>query len=291
MKRKMYEELKEALQIDVSYGQEVCKKQAPGQGERTSAPRNRLDACKKQAHREQVLTSVRNMQAVQKTKKRIGFAEFVFRQIPFMGKELWMTQGAAAAAMLGILYLAAGRDMRGLYTLHVPLLAGILAVVLVMVSVPVLLMSYRFQMYEVELVSRISLPRLLAAKMILLAIEYMAVLVFSVGMAAGMADVSVVRAALYFLLPLLAACTGCVQIIRLTDGWTETVQRGGMCEGYCAGLAGVLIVIHAVKPAVYDNVRLWILLLVCIFPLFVRSVRIWVKESGEVCDKTGMAEI
>ena len=181
MKRKMYEKLKEALQIDVSYGQEVCKKQT---------------------HREQVLTSVRNMQAVQKTKKRIGFAEFVFRQIPFMGKELWMTQGAAAAAMLGILYLAAGRDMRGLYTLHVPLIAGILAVVLVMVSVPVLLMSYRFQMYEVELVSRISLPRLLAAKMILLAIEYMTVLVFSVGVAAGMADMSVVRAALYFLLPL-----------------------------------------------------------------------------------------
>lgn len=116
MKRKMYEELKEALQIDVSYGQEVCKKQAPGQGERTSAPRNRLDAGKKQAHREQVLTSVRNMQAVQKTKKRIGFAEFVFRQIPFMGKELWMTQGAAAAAMFGILYLAAGRDVRGLCT-------------------------------------------------------------------------------------------------------------------------------------------------------------------------------
>ncbi len=132
-------------------------------------------------HKEELLLLIGNMQAMQRKKKRIGFIEFILRQIRFMGKNLWLTQGAAAFAMFGIGYLSTGKDIEGLCIRHIPLLLGVFAIMQVMASIPLLLTSYRYQMHEIEMASRISLPRLLMAKLIILAVEYLAVFVFCVG--------------------------------------------------------------------------------------------------------------
>ncbi len=236
-------------------------------------------------HKEELLLLIGNMQAMQRKKKRIGFFEFILRQIRFMGKNLWLTQGAAAFAMFGIGYLSTGKDIEGLCIRHIPLLLGVFAIMQVMASIPLLLTSYRYQMHEIEMASRISLPRLLMAKLIILAVEYLAVFVFCVGLSVGMAGMPAVSLAVYFVFPLLAACTGCVQIIRHTEGWEEVAGRVGACEGYCVCLGAVFIVLYGMKPFLYGNVRLWMLLMSGLFPLFILSVGRWVKESGEVGER------
>lgn len=274
MKRKMYEELREALQIDTASCQKAFNRGVSEQ---------ETDAW---THKEQLLMSVRNMESVKPTKERIGFFEFMVRQIPFIGKPLWITQGIAAFAVFGILYLASN----DISIRHIPLFVGTLAVMQVMASVPLLLMSYRYQMYEIELVSQMSFPRLLMAKMALLSIEYMAVFVFCVVLSTGIAGMSAVRVSLHFLLPLFAACTGCIQIIRHTGGWDEVSQRVGACEGFCTCLVAALAILYKMKPVIYDNTGLWTILIVCIFLLLIRSVCMWVKESEEVADKAAAAE-
>ncbi len=259
----MYEELGKALKIDVS-------------GKRVGST---------EENKASVLASVRKLHSVWQPRKRISFFTFTVRQLPFMGKEMWMTQGSAAAVMFMVIYRTMDGGLEYLSMRHIPLLMGILAVVLVMSSVPLLLMSCRYHMQEIELASRISLPRLLMAKMTLLAVEYLAVFAFCVGLTTGAAGLSAGRMALYFLLPLFLACTGCVQIIRNTKGWEEASQRAGVCVGFCVCLGAALIVLYRRTPAVYDNVRLWALLVVCIFPLLLISVRRWVEESGEVGER------
>ncbi len=281
MKGKMCEELKAALKIEVV----PCEKNVDGfcrhneEGERHRTER-----------KEQLLSLVRNMQSMKRQKKRIGFSEFVLRHIPFMGKDLWLTQGVIAFSMFGILYLTINRDLQALCIRHIPILLGLLAIMLVMASIPLMLSSYHYKMYEIELATRISLPRLLAAKMILLALEYMAVFAVSVGLSMSMADVSAVSVTLYFVPPLLVACTGCVQIIRHMDGWEEAAQKVGVCEGYCVCLAALLILLYRMKPVLYGNDMLGTGITIGILPMFLQSVRMWLKESGEVSDKAS-AEI
>lgn len=269
MKQKMFGELGNALKIDVGSG---GKSNENGE------------------HKEKVLLSVQNTLAVRPPKKRIRFLEFMLRQIPFMGRKFWTAQGAAAFAMSGILYLSAAGELERLSVRHIPPLMGILAVMLVMSSIPFILMPYRYQMYEIEMVSRISLSRLLMAKMTLLAAEYVIVFVCSAGALTGTVNLSMARLAFYFGLPLLAACTGCVQIIRHTDKWKEASQRAGVCEGYCVCLGAVLIILYDRKPALYESMETWSILSFLLFLVLILSVRLWMKESARIGGRAGVID-
>lgn len=276
MDRKQYEELRNALKIDVK----VCR-----EAEDAKAAARRI-----QAQRERVLQSVRNLPAVQEPRKRIGFFEFMLRQIPFMGRDLWMSQGSAALLVFGVLYLSLCGDLEYLSIRHIPLMLGILAIMLVMTSIPLLLRPYRYQMHEIELASRQSLWKLLTAELILLMTEDLVVFGVSAGIATGIAGLSAVKVTLYFLLPLLIAGTGCAQLIRRTGGWEEVSQRIGLCEGYCGLLAMVLLILYRTKPVVYGETGVWVICTVIVFPLFVLSVGTWLKDSTEVGERTGMVD-
>ena len=276
MDRKQYEELRNALKIDVK----VCREM-----EDTGVVARRM-----RAQRERVLQSVRDLPAVQMPKRRIGFFEFMFRQIPFMGRDLWMSQGSAALVVFGVLYLSLCGDLAYLSIRHIPLMLGILAIMLVMTSIPLLLRPYRYQMHEIELASRQSLRKLLSAELLLLTVEDLVVFGVSAGIATGIAGLSAVKAAMYFLLPLLLAGTGCVQLIRRTGGWEEISQRIGICEGYCGLLMMVLLIIYRTKPVVYGETGAWMICTVIVFPLFVLSVGTWLKDSTEVGERTDMVD-
>lgn len=284
--RRLSEELENALKIDVKscrknslYGNKICGDKVEGEYQKKE---------KMQAHKEQLLVSVRNIQAVQRPKKRIGFFEFLFRQIPYLGKDLWMTQGFASFAAFGILYLSLGGDLKYLSIRHVPLLLGIMAIVLVMASVPLMLRPYQYQMHEIEMTTRMALPRLLTAELVFLVIEYLVVFGFCAGVTTSMAGLPVMKVILYFIFPLLLAGTGCVELIRRTGRWDEITQRMGVCEGYCICLAGILILLNNRMPALYDNVGAWAVLATVMLPLSVLSVHVWIKESWEVSEKEGI---
>lgn len=124
-----------------------------------------------------------------------------------------------------------------------------------------------------------------------MSVEYLAVLVFGVSVSAGMTGLSAVWAVFYFLLPLSAAGTGCIQIMRRTREWEETSHRLGMCEGYCVCLGTGFVVLYSMRETAYGSSELWGPLTVCMFLLFSLSVWTWVKESAEKGEEYGTGNL
>lgn len=236
--------------------------------------------CGNSCHRAQVLSAVRTMGSVQRRKKRIGFLEFMLRQIPFIGRDIWMLQGGTAFAVSLVLYLSVGGNLQYFPVHCIPPFLGIMAIALVMTSVPLMLRSYRYQMHEIELASRMSHMHLFSSYLAVLAAEYLAVFAFGTGVSVCMAGLPMAKAAVYFALPLFMASGGCVQLIRRTGGWERVAQRLGVCEGYCVVLAAGLVLLYDMKQAAYDSTGMWAALAFAGFAFLSWSVCTWVKESS-----------
>ena len=229
-------------------------------------------------HKEQVLSSVKSMRSMLRRTERIGLFEFMLRQIPFIGKDIWMMQGGAALSVSLVLYLIVGVNIQYFPVRYIPPVLGVMAVVLVMTSVPLMLRSYRYQMHETEMATRMSHLHVFLAYILLLSIEYLAVFVFVTGVSVHMAGLPAEKAAVYFVFPLFLAGAGCVQLIRRTDGWEKVSRRLGVCEGYCILLVAGLVLLYHMKQPVYDSTGLWAVLTAAGFAMYVQSVCSWVKE-------------
>ena len=50
------------------------------------------------------------------------------------------------------------------------------------------------------------------------------------------------------------------------------------------------MLLYRTKPAVYDKIGAWVICAVILFPLFVLSIGMWLKDSAEVGERTGMVD-
>ena len=88
------------------------------------------------AHKEQMLESIRQMQALKQRGRKIGFIRFLLRQVPFVAKKLWAMQGLMAMAVFVVLYSTLDGDLGYLGIRHIPALLGGLAVSQIMLAIP-----------------------------------------------------------------------------------------------------------------------------------------------------------
>ena len=165
------------------------------------------------AHKEQMLESIRQMQALKQRGRKIGFIRFLLRQVPFVAKKLWAMQGLMAMAVFVVLYSTLDGDLGYLASAY-PGFAGRLAVSQIMLAVPFMQRSFQYRMYEIEASTRLSYTSLVMANMILMAAGSMAVfsicaVVTSIGLKLPGMDMM-----LYFLLPFLVAGSGCFWILN-----------------------------------------------------------------------------
>ena len=237
-------------------------------------------------HREQVQKAVRKEALKRGGRRQISFGEFLLRQIPFMAKELWIIQGSIAAFIFLLLHHMLGGGFPFMEIRHIPLLAGIFAVVLVMAGVPFLVRSYQCRMYEVEMASKMSFTRLLLADLILaLAGSAAAFGVCGTLMARGMAhfvNVSGTMVALYFFLPFALSGSGCALILQTVKN-VETAARGiGFCEGYCMCLLALLLYLFRVQSWVYETAWIWQGAGAFMVPVSVYSVAKWIKKADSM---------
>lgn len=155
------------------------------------------------AHKEQMLESIRQMQALKQRGRKIGFIRFLLRQVPFVAKKLWAMQGLMAMAVFVVLYSTLDGDLGYLGIRHIPALLGGLAVSQIMLAIPFMQRSFQYRMYEIEASTRLSYTSLIMANMILMAAGSMAVfsicaVVTSIGLKLPGMDMM-----LYFLLSLI----------------------------------------------------------------------------------------
>lgn len=236
--------------------------------------------------RQQVIQAVRQEALKRRPRRRISFLEFLLRQIPFMAKGLWLIQGGIAAVTVLLLYRTLGGDFPLMGIRHIPLLAGMLAVSLVMTGAPFLVRSYQCRMYEVEMVSRMSLAGVLAADLILAAAG--SVVTFGVCgalMARGMALVqngSGWMIVLYFFLPFALSGSGCALILQNVRSGEEAARGLGFCEGYCVLLLALLWYLFRTCPWIYEEIWIWRRAMILMVPVLAYSMARWVKRTTSI---------
>lgn len=232
------------------------------------------------AHKEQMLESIRQMQALKQRGRKIGFIRFLLRQVPFVAKKLWAMQGLMAMAVFVVLYSTLDGDLGYLGIRHIPALLGGLAVSQIMLAIPFMQRSFQYRMYEIEASTRLSYTSLIMANMILMAAGSMAVfsicaVVTSIGLKLPGMDMM-----LYFLLPFLVAGSGCFWILNGIRRSGNQDVGTGICEGYCAGLMAALLLLAKAMPQVYETMAAWRIAMLIMLPASAVSVYWFIRQSS-----------
>ena len=231
-------------------------------------------------HKEQMLESIRRMQALDQRGRKIGFVRFLLRQVLFLGKRLWAMQGLMAMAVFAVLYSTLDGNLSYLGIRHIPAMLGGLAVSQIMMAVPFMQRSFQYRMYEIEASTRLSYTSLIMANMILMAAGSMAVFSICAALIANGLKMSGMDMALYFLLPFLVAGSGCFWILNRSGKSGNQDVGTGICEGYCAGLRVALLLLAKAMPQVYETMAEWRIAILIMLPAAAVSVYCIIRQSS-----------
>lgn len=122
-----------------------------------------------QEEKEMRIQRIMNLAAFNGKKERIGFGNFLVRQISYTGWKIWLAQGIFVAVFWILFFGSRASDMAEIARLigrNLPFFFGMIAVVQVMILIPFLERSFRYQMYEMECATRFSCSGMLGACLI-----------------------------------------------------------------------------------------------------------------------------
>lgn len=185
---------------------------------------------------EEINVRARDILAQKRIRRRIGFMEFLRRQIRFIYCRIWLVQACMLMFLctflevpVHVLYM---RDT-GSMTRYTAFLLCCMSVLVLFLAVPFLYRSIHYTMHELELTTRFSSVRLLAARMLAIGagnvILLLGLLIFTVIRTSLRID----SVLLYLLLPYLAAACGLLYLLRHLPA--DKLQFGS------AGLACILL--------------------------------------------------
>lgn len=181
-----------------------------------------------QEEKEMRIQRIMNLAAFNGKKERIGFGNFLVRQISYTGWKIWLAQGIFVAVFWILFFGSRASDMAEIARLigrNLPFFFGMIAVAQVMILIPFLERAFRYQMYEMECATRFSCSGMLGACLIYGTIGIAGIFGLCMAFAAGYKNVSAGAVALYFLVPLFVSCNGCMAVLR------NMIKQCGVAEG------------------------------------------------------------
>ncbi|MDD3833445.1 MAG: hypothetical protein PHR18_06040 [Oscillospiraceae bacterium] len=212
-------------------------------------------------------------------RERIRYSVFLLRQVRFVSAPVWLLQGLL---LLGAFWLFGFADIGGFSNFaprHLPVLLGCFAVFIAMTGIPFIGRSVQYKMLETEMATRISIPKLLLARIIIIGIGNTLLLKVSFLLASTKAELGTGSIAFYLLLPHLIACCGCLFI----QAHAHSGQQGFACTAFCFSLVALLFVLYKTAPVVYDQtfVGIWgVLCAVCAVILITGIYRLLDKAAS-----------
>lgn len=192
------------------------------------------DGIKQMSFPDAGLCRVREALEEKRARRRIGFTAFLKRQVHFIGWKIWLLQGGFLL-LLYCLFMHSVSDFSVGNIRYTAYFLCCLSVLVILSAAPAFYRCVRYAMYEIELVSRFSIIKLLLAKILVIGIGDIVLLaallwitVFSTNMLAG-------SALLYILLPGLVSGAGFLYLLGHVPA--ERLQTGSI------GLGGILFFI------------------------------------------------
>lgn len=161
-------------------------------------------------------------------RRRIGFMSFLGRQVRFIGWRIWLMQGIGMILLCGMGNVMF-RELLASYIHNIPYFLCFISILVLFSTVPLVYRSFRYAMYETELATRFSAVRLLAARLLAIALGNFVILGVILLLAASQVSIPASQAVLYLLLPYLAASGGFLYLLRRIPA--ERSQICSVCWG------------------------------------------------------------
>jgi hypothetical protein len=210
-------------------------------------------------HLKQTIQATRIAYQNRRQQERIRYPAFLLRQVRFIGAPVWLLQGFLLLCACWVFGSAVTGTVSDLAPRHLPVLLGCFAVFISMTSIPFIGRSAHYQMLEIEIATRVSLPKLLLARILIIGIGDTLLLTVSFLLAKIRADYSAEYIAIYLLLPYLIACCGCLFIQIYTRGQ----HQGFTCTTFCFSLVALLMILYKVAPVVYEQTAIGVWGMLC----------------------------
>ncbi|MCM1040182.1 MAG: hypothetical protein NC434_12750 [Ruminococcus sp.] len=147
------------------------------------------------------------------TRKRIGFANLLGRQVRFVGWRIWFMQGLGMLLLYSVCKTILQGTLGG-YVQNIAFFLSCVSVLILLSAVPMVYRSIRYMMYETELATRFSGVRLLAVRLLAVGAGNLAMLGVILFFTSSRASISAARALLYLLMPYLTASGGFLYLLK-----------------------------------------------------------------------------
>jgi hypothetical protein len=206
-------------------------------------------------HLTQTMQAARMAYQNRRQRERIQYSAFLLRQVRFIGATVWLLQGLLLLCAFWLFGFAITDTVSDLAPRHLPVLLGCFAVFIAMTGIPFIGRSAQYRMLEVEMATRISIPKLLLTRILLIGIGNVLLLTVSLLLARTGTEFGTGNIAIYLLLPYLIACCGCLFIQIYAHGR----HQGFACTTYCFFLILLLFILYKTAPVVYKqaSVGVW----------------------------------
>lgn len=208
-------------------------------------------------------------------RERIGFAGFLFCQMRFTGGNfIWLGQGLL---LLGIIFSLIIRDISNIAIQYLPVYLGWLAILIAMTCIPFIGRSIQYKMFEIEMTTRISMPKLLIARIITTGIGDLVLIVVSLLMISMKTKLEASSTALYIILPFLLTCLICL----ITGTTVRNENQRYLCIAFCFILMVLLPILWQTAPVTFEqtSIPVWgAMCAVCIAILLIFGYKTISKE-------------
>ncbi|MEA4925697.1 MAG: hypothetical protein VB084_10335 [Syntrophomonadaceae bacterium] len=230
-------------------------------------------------HFAQTMREARVAYQGRRQRERIQYPAFLLRQVRFVGATVWLLQGFMLLCAFWLFGLTDTGAVSNLEPRHLPVLLGCFAVFIAMTGIPFIGRSVRYRMLETEMAARISIPKLLLARIFIIGIGNVLLLTVSFLLASTKAELGTGSIALYLLLPYLIACCGCLFI----QAYAHSGQQGFISTAFCFSLTALLFVLYKTAPVVYEQASapVWgVLCAICSVILIIGTYRLLDKAAS-----------
>lgn len=202
-----------------------------------------------EAHLMQTIHGARLAYQNRRHRERIRYPDLLLRQVRFIGANVWLIQGLLLLCALWLFGFRYMGSVSNFELHHLPVLLGCFAVFIAMTGIPYIGRSAQHKMLEIEMATRVSVPKLLLVRIFIVGIGNMLLLTISIFLVRMKGELSTMSIALYLLLPYFIASCGCLLIQSYANG----KQQGFISIAYCFSLTALLFVLYKTIPAVYEQ--------------------------------------
>lgn len=237
-------------------------------------------------HLAQTMQAARMAYQDRRQRERIRYPAFLLRQVRFIGATVWLLQGLLLVCAGWLFGFAITGSASDLAPRHLPVLLDCFAVFIAMTGIPFIGRSAQYRMLETEMATRISLPKLLLTRILMIGTGNILLLTVAFFLASTKAELGTGSIALYLLLPYLMACCGCLFI----QAYAHSGQQGFVSTAFCFALTALLFVLYRTAPAVYEqaSVGAWgavcavcaVILIIGIYRLLDKAASLELSPNG-----------